>query len=138
MYVSMRYYHPSSDQNWQKKFAKTCARLTTYCYDLKIRLLTLISRYCWWFPSFPSCCCLFSSNNHAVVYFRQISMLLKALEHPHMVQVEIHRTHPHIYVLNDVRWHTIRGKLIRYIGLVTMSKGMTKMLEYDTITSFYT
>jgi len=45
-------------------------------------------------------------------FYSAISMLLKAQGHPHMVQVEIHRTHPHIYVLNDVRWHTIRASRI--------------------------
>lgn len=37
-------------------------------------------------------------------------MLVKALEEAHMYHMEIYRTYPHPYEIDDAEWHTVRGK----------------------------
>lgn len=41
--------------------------------------------------------------------YSAISMLIKALEKPYMYHMEIYRTFPHPYVIDDGKWHTVRA-----------------------------
>jgi len=55
---------------------------------------------------------------------RQLALTLKSLGTQHLHSVEIYKTYPEPYSVDDARWHWVRGKYNSYTLVLLTEGGM--------------